>query len=386
MQSAADLLQSTDYGLLTTICRQPSTANPQSSTVYCQPPTACLLPLALLLALSLPAESAELRLRPQCQSRGSVVLLGDVAEIVGGDEGQVKLLAAIELFPTPPPSQQRFVRLREIQDSLLVHQVNLTEHRFSGSNQVTVLGETRDTAAPRASLLPAGTMERAKQQVREALRRYVQQRAGEASPSEFEFELNESHLRLLSDARGSLTVSGGSPPWTGLQHFELMANTPQGPARRMLDAELSVPSAVVVAVHPLSRGVEIREVDVQLQIPTAPEDATGGFRSIREVVGLEATRAIAAGRSVTQDAVRSRLLVRRGEVVAVYARRAGICVRTSARARDDGSLGDVITIEAMSDRQAFFARVSGPQETEVDPHTPAGVYAEDTNRSHVVRR
>ena len=70
-------------------------------------------------------------------------------------------------------------------------------------------------------------------------------------------------------------------------------------------------------------------------------------------------------RSSTTDALRTPALVRRGDVVTVYARSAGIRVRTAARARDDGSQGDLVSVESLLDRSTFFARVSGIREVEV---------------------
>jgi flagella basal body P-ring formation protein FlgA len=61
-------------------------------------------------------------------------------------------------------------------------------------------------------------------------------------------------------------------------------------------------------------------------------------------------------------------LVQQNDVVTVYARAAGVQVRTQARARDAGSLGDLIAVESISDRKTYFARVSGIQEVEVDAH------------------
>ena len=99
----------------------------------------CLYLSAVILLPSLAhAAAAELRLRAQCNPAGPVVTLGDVAEIDSADARQAASLAAIELFPAPAAAEQRIVHVREIQDLLLLRGVNLTEHRFSGSSEVTV--------------------------------------------------------------------------------------------------------------------------------------------------------------------------------------------------------------------------------------------------------
>ena len=47
-------------------------------------------------------------------------------------------LAAIELFPAPTGGEQRFLRLRELQDLLTARGLNLSEHTLSGASQIAV--------------------------------------------------------------------------------------------------------------------------------------------------------------------------------------------------------------------------------------------------------
>jgi flagella basal body P-ring formation protein FlgA len=90
------------------------------------------------------------------------------------------------------------------------------------------------------------------------------------------------------------------------------------------------------------------------------------FQTIDEVVGLETTRAITAGQPFDAKLLRPRLMVHRGDVVTVYARTAGVEVRTFARARDDGSLGDFVSLQRLTKgRQELRARVTGEREVDV---------------------
>ena len=52
-------------------------------------------------------------------------------------------------------------------------------------------------------------------------------------------------------------------------------------------------------------------------------------------------------------------------MVTVFARASGIQVRTTARAREEGSRGDLIMVESLTDRSRYFARVTGIQEVDV---------------------
>ena len=111
-------------------------------------------------------------------------------------------------------------------------------------------------------------------------------------------------------------------------------------------------------------GAVIGPGDVELRQSTADASAESLTR-LEDVVGQEAVRSLPLGQVMTRELVRSPILVKRGDPVTVYARAAGIQIRTTARARDEGGQGDLITVESMLNRQMFFARVTGWQEVEV---------------------
>ena len=126
---------------------------------------------------------------------------------------------------------------------------------------------------------------------------------------------------------------------------------------------MTVPAAVVATVRSLPRGT-VSADDLELQ-NDGLDDASGGFHTIEEVIGRETTRAVAAGRSLSQDSLRAPLLVRRGEVVTVYVQGSGIRIRTNARAREDGSQGDLVSVDSLLNRKTYFTHVTGVREVEV---------------------
>ena len=122
---------------------------------------------------------------------------------------------------------------------------------------------------------------------------------------------------------------------------------------------------VVVAVRTLPRGSLIGKDDVRLEHQDVSSLSTDAIGAIENVIGREATRTVAAGKVLEVTSVQSPNLVRRGEIVSVCVRRPGIRVRSFARARDDGGLGDMIAVESTDDRRTFLVRVSGRREVEV---------------------
>ncbi len=317
------------------------------------------------------ATAAEVRLRAQCTATGPVVKLGDVAEIFTADRRQADRLAAIELFPAPLAPQQRFLQVRELQDLLVLRGVNLTEHSFSGSSQVTVQGRVQAarTEAPAAAALPVAAVRKINQRICEAVAQYLREHAEAGGQWIVEAQLSDADAHAVAEGGRKLTISGGSPPWIGAQQFTVSVTSPKGPLRFTLDAQVSLPATVVVAARALGRGMVIHPSDVEMA-HAAVDGGGGDFHAIADVIGKETTAAIAAGKPLTQDAVRPQLLVRRGEVVSVYARAAGIRIRTMARARDDGGEGELVAVETLTDRSTFFARVSGIREVEVFVRAP----------------
>lgn len=346
-----------------------------------------LAAIAAAVQAATTGQAAEVRLRSRCEVAGAVVTLGDVAEIVASDAPQGRRLAALELFPAPPAGQSRLVRQREIEDLLLLRGTNLLEVHFSGSGQVQI---ARLDETPQATPRPqpaASAIRRAERLVQEAVVRYLHEQASQEEPWSVQISLDERNAEAISAAGEKISIRGGQPPWTGRQRFEAIVDSPGGPVRLDVRAEVTLPSAVAVTLRSLTRGAVIQPGDVALQRATPVAGQEEGFASVDEIMGKETTRAIPAGKIVERGFVRSPVMVRRGQVVTVHAKRAGIRVRTTARARDDGCLGELINVESLLDRAAFSARVCGIQEVEVYARAiPAGGETEEEGTASTSQR
>jgi flagella basal body P-ring formation protein FlgA len=335
--------------------------------------------------------AAELRLRSQCIVDGSVVKLGDAAEVFSADRKEAERLAAVELFPAPVAPQQRFLNVRELQDLLLLRGVNMAEHSFSGASQITiqtrgkVIAPPAHTETPQQPLSLAATR-KISERVCEAVAKYLKENAAADQSWKVEAELSEAEARLVSTASRTLIISGGEPPWIGAQEFIVSVPAAKGPQQFRLDAQVTLPTTVVIASRSLGRGTLIRATDVELGHSAPGEGNASDFHDVAEVVGKETTRGIAAGKPLAQDSVRSQVLVRRGEVVTVYAHASGIRIRTMARAKDDGGENELVAVESLTDRSTFFARVSGIREVEVYARPPRSETSQLGQPGEIVRR
>jgi len=180
-----------------------------------------------------------------------------------------------------------------------------------------------------------------------------------------EFQLTGDQAHAITAAAQNPSVSGGVPPWIGAQRMMVTVVGTAGPVAFPLDVQLAHPTVVAVAARGLTRGSVIRPEDIVLSGNVAPGEQGNGFRSTEELIGREVTKGVAEGRVIDRGDVRAPVVVRRGDVVTVYARSPGIRIKTLARARDDGGVGDLVGLESLYDRKTFFARVCGVQEVEI---------------------
>ena len=136
----------------------------------------------------------------------------------------------------------------------------------------------------------------------------------------------------------------------------------------------------VVANRPIERGSIIRASDVELRSQHGRVPAQA-FGSTDLVVGMLAQRSIRPDSVLLSSHVKAPLLVERGETVKVYARTAGIQVRTFATVKQDGSMGELVQVETLDKRVRFVARVIGRGELEVyATGASGGVHIAETSK------
>lgn len=320
--------------------------------------------LACVLGTSV-ATAAEVRLKAQARCHASVVLLGDVADVFANDEFQREQLAGIELGPAPLPGNRKVIRIREVQDALWMRGVNLSLHQFSGVEQteVTAGGGEMPVTTPASTPLNANQRERAERYVADEVVQALQSAAGNRDPFQVRVSLTDAQCSAALNFGGRMTAQGGIAPFTGNQSITLFDDS----GKKLFDvaAEIALPPSVVVVQKNLPTGTIIHISDVALKPVTGVNPGVQPFHSLEEVVGRQTTWSIPAGTILSRTGVQRPQVVRRGDAVTLYARTSGIRVRTTVRAREAGGLGDLITVESLTDRTPFFARITGVQEAEI---------------------
>ena len=307
-------------------------------------------------------EAAEMKVRAECQPEGAIVTLGDLVDLRCDSTIEAERLAQIPLFPSPAPGMRRFVSARGIKDMLLIRGIDLIDHQFRGASTVLVVGVEPQPVSSASVRVASASPRLAEQKLHKALSEYLDRTGDE--PWQIEFELDQDAARWISAAE-SLTVHGDQSPSEGRHCFEITLQVSTEEKTIDVLAQVSLPPLVVVPVRAIPRATRVRRTDLELRRLDSSVLIAGCVRQLDDVVGKEATRTLAMGKPIAMSHVREPLLVQRGDVVTVVVRAAGIRVRTQARARDDGSQGELVAVESLSDRKTYFAQVSGVREVEV---------------------
>jgi flagella basal body P-ring formation protein FlgA len=212
---------------------------------------------------------------------------------------------------------------------------------------------------------------------------YLKVKSGKAEIGNIDFSVPDRQLAQFAQVTSAPTCTGGAEPWTGKQKFTLSFMTPAGPAQININADVAeIAAPIVVAKRPVIRGNVITAADVEVRTlePSAKNAGRRGtFDSIEKVIGMEAKQPLQQDETVYADQVQSPVLVKRGELITVSSRSSSICVRTSAKASQDGSKGDLIQVESIDSKQKYDARVVGLREASV--FAPTRVAAAQSVRS-----
>ena len=376
-----------------------------------------LLTTIFLISLSLFGGSgiaAEIVLRESANPLGTIVRLGDVADIRTNDAAAMDRLSAIPLMPTPATGTVQHLRAKEIRDMLRAQGIAWSAHRFSGAISVKVGREgLRSKSSPTQSTKkdvtkkPGAKVEQAtpvrrppsigfrslnnspsndnlvvtvnqisrrqeldiKIQVRESLEAWLASQ-GEAGKliAIGEIEIEPVDIERLYNYRNRELVAeplANTDAKVGLGKFVI---SPFGGQPSYAKAELIQLEQVVTSSRMINRGETITASHLVVKgvLPEAIEKTRSPvFESIESAIGRIAKRTIRSEELLSEKNTTTPVLVLRRETVTVSTGSSGITIRMQAIAKQDGRLGDLISVETLDTGEVLQARVTGRAELAV---------------------
>jgi flagella basal body P-ring formation protein FlgA len=325
--------------------------------------TLITLSFACLTLLSATAIGTEIHFQEQVVVSRALVTLADVAVVYCDDETEQKALSSLELFPAPAAGRSRTVRAQEIVENLALRGVRVDQLRFSGKSVLNISGPGV-ASSPTMLGKPADLTTNNTRRFEQVTRSYLQQQGVDLALHQVEIkpQTQDAIQSLPSNAALHLegTVTAGQSTTVNIvaQHGNKVSRIP-------VSVEFAPVEQAVVLLNTKHRGETITASDVRVEPINGDQVRGTAMRTPADVIGKEVTRTILTGRAVTDGDIRSPILVKRNQVVSVYARGANFTVRTVARSTDEGAHGELINVKTLDNQEQYVARVIGAQEVEV---------------------
>ena len=346
--------------------------------------------LLLTLLVTSTGQGAELLLRERVAQQGAIVRLGDIAEIVANSTGEMKSLSSTPLFPAPAVGTRQYLSLSQVRDLLVARGIQMDSLTIKGASVVEVSSEPRTSPVQQATVQQTtnakpteSTFSRrdVELRVQQAIQQRVENNSTGAGHWRVEVSLNEKENFQVNQLGATLAVRGNRKLRSGRQRFSF-GNAQSSKDVHVL-ATLTHVQSVVVVQQRVERGDIVRQSDVKI-IEREGNVPNGSLSRLEQVVGQVAQRSFRPKDIVQKNHLRAVWQVRRGETVSVFVRTGGIVVRTRAVAKQDGAMGDLITVEMFENKQLLNVSVSGPGEVAI--HATGGQATDYASLNRGTRR
>jgi len=130
-------------------------------------------------------------------------------------------------------------------------------------------------------------------------------------------------------------------------------------------AKVSLSTRVVVARRPINMGSKIAVGDLALEQREFDSEDKIGEIELKPLMGYQAKRFIRRGYMVSLRDLKPIPLVKRNQLVNIYARSGGIVTQVVAKALKEGIYGDTIEVKSMSTGEKFYVTIRGEGVAEV---------------------
>lgn len=351
--------------------------------------------LAILWCLSLGslAEAGVIELHDRATvTSGSVVVLGDVAEIVEADSRRAEALRGLPLGPAPAAGRSLTITYDDVRQKLQSRGENLAAIEFRGQRQVVVTSASIKPEAPpkpeplvkpepavkplkdvslsvplsppRPRIAPVTEAEvrRAEALLVGVLQRsFKPMETGTAVDFECQIDANDAPRVLPCRPENihfvAAPLRSDAPSMLTAWWFDLATGERQEVA---VTVTLSKRPQRLAVRHAVPKGFIIRVEDL-MWVDADKDDA--GLTLLGDAIGQETTRNLRASHPLTANDIAKVPLMRTNDIVTVLVRRPGISVRREFKALSSAALHETVSLVALNDpRLRIQATVTGYRE------------------------
>jgi len=324
-------------------------------------------PIVLLLlaiattAQAQPGEPAGVRILSEASIGGWEILLGDVAVVEGQDDELVGRLMGESLQTAPLPNISVYLTQDDIARVLLDRGYSSLTVRLSGAERVRVSTLSRTISG-------ADVRQMGLDHLRKALAAQMPPGVDPIVETEVQPVGELADLAIPTGRRGSDIRFVGKPGVPSDAETTITAQVVvdgrvvrKVPVRYRLRHFRTLP----VPLETIPRGDAFDSVRVEPRRVEVPEGATDLITDTAAFAGAIAARTLTPLTPIQKRDLVFPVLVKRGRVVTVLLRTGSLTINTQARAREDGKLGEMVTLENLDSGKILRATVVADGVTEV---------------------
>ena len=313
----------------------------------------CLTLLSAAWINSAEAAYVNVTIPPENTVSGERIILGDIARIEALNAAGTDLaeaLGKIDLGPAPAAGEELVLRQGQLEQRLRASRLNLAEAAWTLPRELRLTGRGQTVSA---------------EILRGALEKYLAETEPYRSGHYSLLNVNFSALPTLPPGQAAYRFSAqNSSNPTSLSGTFFFAVNGQEVARVRVNAQVELSLTVLVAARALPRGHVLTDGDLSSGLVPYSQ-AKGALNEPEAAVGATLKNAVAPGEPIRERNLGKSLIVRRGDVVTMIARQGDLKVTATGQARQDGALGDTISILNINSKKTVTGLVVGPKQVEV---------------------
>jgi flagella basal body P-ring formation protein FlgA len=276
-------------------------------------------------------EKVYVYLKPEAEVSDWQILLSDVAEVQGFNEGLISMLSGMTLGPAPLPGEKSTLERAEIRRRIILNRIDPIKVALLGAEQATVTRHGRTVKENELKDLVEDYLERswAGQNARTEITYSRLPKDVNLSSSDQELEIVDPLRRRAS---GAMSLS--------------VAALDEGNLVQRLPVSLKVRAFEKVAILTNSRGSGhlLSPDDVEIVERETTVARSSPIKSTEEVVGKRLKRRMKAGQVLTADCIESPPLIERGDEINLIVHYKSITVGCLGKALQKGCLGEKIIV------------------------------------------
>ena len=309
------------------------------------------------------------RIWPEAVVPSARVRLADLASVKGFDQVDGQRVLQIQVCAAPEPGASRSIRVAQIRNALVRARVNLAAVCLVGAAECRIYrpqmpDPVRPSHAPGKD--SPGEPQKVTRSLAEAVRQFFSKRLAHlggrvevtfSKVSRSVLQLTGENMTFKVHPRGKALLGLVAINVDVLEAGYVVKTVP-------ILAEAAVFQRVLIARRAINRSAVIGSDDVTLAERCFGRSDRLGLTDAAAVVGQQARRYIPRGDMIHAKDMKPRPLVRRGDYVTVWLRRAGFVIKSPAKALQDGTYGQQIEVRSEPGGEVYPAVVTGSKVVE----------------------